>query len=124
MFVAELVKMPIRLCRANGAMRRSSHSRVGKDNSKDKIVADNRFAVDREAALHVVAVQVGEIFSQFLEIGDSPRDISPRKFEIRLLHVSFTVKRVPPKSKEDLDKELEQYMVNTKTSLDRELGIY
>lgn len=79
--------MSIRLCRANGAMRRSSHSRDDKDNSKDKLVADNRFAVDREAALHVVAVQVGEIISQFLEIRDSPRDISPRKFEIRLLHV-------------------------------------
>lgn len=40
------------------------------------------------------------------------------------LFVVFTVKREPLKSKEELDKELEQYMVNTGNISDRELGIY
>ncbi|XP_031619995.1 serine/arginine repetitive matrix protein 5-like [Contarinia nasturtii] len=33
-------------------------------------------------------------------------------------------KREPPKSKEQLDAELDQYMVNTKSSLDQEMSIY
>lgn len=35
-----------------------------------------------------------------------------------------TVKREPAKSKEQLDAELDQYMVNTKPNPDQEFGIY
>lgn len=36
----------------------------------------------------------------------------------------FIVRREPPKSKEQLDAELDQYMVNTKSSLDQEMSLY
>lgn len=36
----------------------------------------------------------------------------------------FTVRREAPKSKEQLDAELDQYMVNTKSSLDQEMSLY
>lgn len=36
----------------------------------------------------------------------------------------FAGKREPPKSKEQLDAELDQYMVNTKSSLDQEMSAY
>lgn len=40
------------------------------------------------------------------------------------LFVVFTVKREPLKTKEELDKELERYMLNTREIYDREPGIY
>lgn len=44
--------------------------------------------------------------------------------EIIFFFSKFAGKREPPKSKEQLDAELDQYMVNTKSSLDQEMSIY
>lgn len=43
---------------------------------------------------------------------------------LRNFFFCVAVKREPPKSKEQLDAELDQYMVNTKSSLDQEMSIY
>lgn len=82
-----------------------------KSNKKCKILSDKVLAVDPEFVEEGEDVQVCEAI-----LGS--RSFPPRNTTVNSLIVLFTAKLEALKSKEDLDKELEQYMIDTKSILD------